>query len=69
MGSFDIDGNNIPMIFLDSASLISDVVAPPMAEEILVRDGRIYIMNESASNKYIFGKFTTGSHVYSFPAK
>jgi len=68
-GSFDVEGNAVPLIFLDSASLASDITAPPMAEEILVRNGRIYIMNESASNKYIFGKFTTGSHVYSYPAK
>lgn len=67
--AFDVNGTSYNVVFLDSASLIADVVAPPMAEEILVRDGRVYVMNESASNKYIFGKLTTGSHVYSYPVK
>ena len=67
--TIDIDGTTFDVIFLDSASLVSDVVAPPMSEEIIVLDGRVYIMNESASNKYIFGKFTTGTHVYSYPVE
>ena len=29
-----------------------------------VRDGKLYIMNESASNKYIFGKFTSADRCY-----
>ena len=37
-----------------------------MSEEIVYKDGRIYIMTESASNKYIFGKFMSGIEVYSY---
>lgn len=52
---------------LNSSTLEKDVVAPPMAEELEYIDGRIYIFNESACNKYIFGKFTRAKNVYSYP--
>ena len=60
-------GKDVKVTFLDSASLVSLTPAPPMAEEIVCKDGRIYIMNESASTKYMFGKLTTGEQVYSYP--
>ncbi|MDE7379894.1 MAG: hypothetical protein K2N14_02465, partial [Clostridia bacterium] len=61
-----LNGKNIPLYYLDSACLAKTVKAPPMSEEIVYLDGRIYIMTESASNKYIFGKFMSGNHLYSF---
>lgn len=57
---------NISIGYLDSASLVDTIQAPPMAEELVYLDGKIYIMNESACNKYIFGKFTSGYHVYAY---
>lgn len=62
----DILGDEIPLYFLDSTSLERDIAAPPMAEELVYLNGRIYVMNESASAKYIFGKFTSGNYVYSY---
>ena len=29
-------------------------------------DNKIYVMSESACNKYIFGKFTSGFNVYAY---
>ncbi len=52
------------IIELDSGSLISDTILPPMAEEIVPLNGELYIQCESASNKYIFGKFTGGRYCY-----
>lgn len=64
---------NIPLYVIDSKTLDSQLEAPPMSEEIIYLDGKIWIMNESASNAYIFGKFTTGNYLYSveypFPAE
>lgn len=57
----------VPVVFLDSDSLIETVELPPMTEEIVYRDGRIYIMNESACAKYWFGKLTSGNRVRSIP--
>ena len=61
----------IPFHYVDSANQVDTIKAPPMAEEIVYMDGKIWIMNESASNKYIFGKFTTGNNLYSveYPKK
>ena len=68
-GEITIDGSNVPLFYLDSSCLTRSVEAPPMSEEIVYKDGRIYIMNESASNKYIFGKFTSGNYLLSWKAE
>ena len=59
-------GVTVPLYFICADSLEKTVEAPPMAEEIVYHDGKIWIMNESASNKYIFGKLTTGNTLFSF---
>jgi len=38
-------------------------------EDLEYIDGRVYINNESATNKYIFGKVTQAKNVYSYPVK
>ena len=58
-----VNDTEVPVRFLDSASLIETVEAPPMAEEIAWKDGKLWVMNESACTKYWFGKLTTGNHV------
>ena len=65
-GLYTFGEYSVPLKYLDSTSLIEDIEAPPMAEEIIYEDGTIYIMNESASMKYLFGKLTTGSYVYGY---
>ncbi len=59
----------LTVYYLDSVSLKETVKAPPMAEEMLYLDGRLYILNESACNKYIFGKFMSGNYMYSYEIK
>ncbi len=63
---FEINGRRISLYHLDSSCLKDDIVAPPMAEQIFYKDGYIYIMTESASMKYIFGKLTSASYVYGY---
>ena len=46
-----------------------DLEFAPMSEEPLMLNGRIYVLTESASQKYIFGNFTRGRHVYSIPVE
>lgn len=55
----------IPVYMLDSSTQTVSFDAPPMAEEMVFVDGRLYIMSESASNKYFFGKLTGGKWCYS----
>ena len=57
-------GYTLPCYSLSADSRLSTVQFPPMAEEIVVRRGKLYVMNESASRKYIFGIFTGGSWCY-----
>lgn len=56
--AYNVLGTQVKLFALDSRSLVGEIKAPPMAEEIAVIDGRLYIMNESASDKYLFGRFT-----------
>lgn len=64
-GTVQACGTQVPLYYLDSATLRETVTLPPMAEELVCRDGRVYIMFESACNKYIFGKLIRGYQVYS----
>lgn len=66
--TFFVDGENVPLVILDSTDLVEDVVAPPMTEGIENHRGRIFIAEESASNKYVFGKLYGAGSVYSIPA-
>jgi hypothetical protein len=61
------DGTQTPLLFLDSASCYADIVAPCMSEELVVRNGYVYIMNEAACNKYFFGKLLGSQRLYSYP--
>ena len=54
----------IPVYALDKQSLSYTYKLPPMAEEIVFVDGKLYTMCESASNKYIFGKLIGGEWCY-----
>lgn len=57
-------GYTLPCYSLSADSHVSAVQFPPMAEEIVVRKGKLYVMNESASRKYVFGMFTGGNRCY-----
>lgn len=69
-GDDDYEGRKtIPLLYLDSESLTYDLKAIPMAEEIEIVDGRVYVANESASTKYLFGWLVGGQSFYSFELK
>ncbi len=67
-GQLTLSGKNVPLYYLDGACLKASVTAPPMSEEIVYLNGRIYIMCESASSKYIFGKLMSGNSLWSWKA-
>ena len=62
-------GGTIPLYHLDSESLTYTLKAIPMAEEIEIFDGRVYVANESACMKYFFGWLVGGQKFYSFELK
>lgn len=63
-GNIALLGMELPLYSLDSGALLVDGVIAPMSEEIVVVDGNLYTMCESASDKYIFGKFTSAKWCY-----
>ncbi len=63
-GTITLLGCELTLYAVDSSSLVYDYKIPPMSEEIVFLDGELYVMCESASNKYIFGKFTGGKWCY-----
>ena len=62
-----IDGNEIPVWFLDEDALIRDVEMMPMSEDLEILDGRLYIQGESCCLKYYFGWLFRAWDVYSIP--
>ncbi len=62
----DSDGYTVPLLYLDSSTLCSELKAIPMAEEVIVSGGRVYVMNESASAKYFFGNLIGGRGLYAY---
>lgn len=65
--TFFVDGRSVPLFFLDSSNLVSDIEAPPMTEGIEFHDGSIWVSEESASNKYLFGKLYGAGDVFRLP--
>ncbi len=63
-GTFWADGREVPLSIFDTRSLVGELEAPPMTEGIESHDGLIYISEESASNKYFFGKLYGAGLVY-----
>lgn len=64
--AFNVNGKKVSLTYLDSSCLVEDIEAPPMAEEIVYDDGKLYIMTEAASTKYIFGKITGAHWCYAY---
>ena len=63
-GSITVLGQTVPLYVLDSSTQTADIKIAPMSEEIVILDGKLYVMCESATNKYIFGKFTSAKYCY-----
>lgn len=63
-GTIQLIGRTLPLYSLDSASLEETYKIAPMSEELFMKDGKLYIMCESACSKYIFGKFISGKWCY-----
>lgn len=66
LGHITLSGVEIPLLYVDSTSLIHQVAMPPMSEELVYQDGKVLVLFESASNKYVFGKFIRGYQVFAY---
>lgn len=64
--TFDFNGTPIDLYVLESEDLTDDLTAPCMSEEIVLADGKVYILFESACQKYNFATREQLRNVYSF---
>ena len=63
-GEITVLGKSVPLYAIDSVSLIKDHRIAPMSEEMVMIDGKLYVLCESASDKYIFGRLIGGKWCY-----
>lgn len=68
-GMITVLDQEVPLYVLDSSVLSNDIKLPPMSEEIVIVDGKLYTMCESATDKYIFGKLTDAKYCYATDIK
>ena len=61
----EVGGVGVPVYMLRSGKLIKKITLPCMSEEIFVEDGKIYVIFESACNKYKMFTRTRLNHIYS----
>lgn len=66
-GTIAIDGQRVPLTCLDSRSLVQELRVPPMAEGVDEHNDEVFLANESASTRYLIGRFYGGGTVYRLP--
>lgn len=65
-GKLELMGSQVPLYYLDSANLTHSVEMPPMSEEVVCKDGKVYVLFESACTKYRYGNLIRGDQVYAY---
>jgi len=60
-----INNKQIPLYVLNSQNLIKQIIAPPMSEELVLVNNKVYILFESACSKYKLINREKLTHVYS----
>ncbi len=66
-GDINVLGKEVPLYVLTDDNADKITFVPPMSEELIVIDSRMYILFEAASNRYIFGKMLGEDKIYSTP--
>ena len=56
-GDYTFLETEIPLYVLNESKAVKVKKIPPMSEEMVIADGKMYILYESASNRYIIGKW------------
>lgn len=64
---FEIEGRAIPLYYLDNDNLIETISVLPKSEGITVCNDNIYIIFESATKRFKYGKLLDAQYVYSLP--
>ena len=64
-GMFNIQGKDIPLYILDETKLEKKLTMPTMSEELVLVGDKVFVLFESACNKYKFINRTRIKNVYS----
>lgn len=64
--TFLLGNTTVPLYYIDGRSLLKTIEILPKSEGLTFREGRIYMLFESASNRFKFGKLIGGQYVYSY---
>lgn len=64
--NIELDGVDVPLYYYSDSLLVKNVTLAPMCEAIVYHNDKIYTLNESSSNRYMFGLAFRGSYVYSY---
>lgn len=68
-GTKTVLGKEIPLYILSEKNAAKVTPIPPMCEELVTADGKLYTIFEAASNRYIIGKFMGLKSVYATPVE
>lgn len=63
-GNYQTEKGGVPLYYLDSASCADVIPLPPYSEETVYVDGQLYVLFESAANRFRFGKLVGGQYIY-----
>ena len=66
-GTKSVLGKDVPLYFVTEKTADKITKIFPQPEEIIVADGQMYILSESASNRYLIGKLLGLDKVYKTP--
>lgn len=66
-GQLDLGDSFIPLYYCDSSALTDIMEILPKSEGITISDHKMYMLFESASNRFFYGKIIGGQYVYSLP--
>lgn len=64
-GVFWAEGSPVPLYYVDSSRCMDILHLPPKAEETVFSRGKLYILFESASRRFHYGRLVGGDYVYS----
>lgn len=65
--TIDVSGKEVPLYYIGEKNLKKTLSMPAFSEELCVVDNRVIVNFESASNKYIVGKFFFADQAISYP--
>ena len=68
-GTKEVLGKEVPLYVLTEDSAAKRTKIPPMSEEMVIVDGKMYIVFEAASNRYQIGKLLGLDRIWATPVE